>query len=80
MTNTISKTENLLPFSVISAAVSGNAQAVCVILRHYQGYIAKLCTRILKDNSGNIYSYIDEEMRNRLQVQLITRTLAFNVK
>ena len=79
MTNTISKTENLLPFSVISAAVSGNAQAMCVILRHYQGYIAKLCTRTLIDESGNTYSYIDEEMRNRLKVRLIARTLAFNV-
>ena len=25
------------------------------------------------------YSYVDEEMRNRLQVRLITRTLAFHV-
>ncbi|WP_277934735.1 helix-turn-helix domain-containing protein [Parablautia intestinalis] len=24
-------------------------------------------------------SYVDEEMKNRLQVRLITRTLAFNV-
>ena len=28
---------------------------------------------------GNTYSYVDEEMRNRLQVRLITRTLAFHV-
>ena len=27
----------------------------------------------------NTYSYVDEEMRNRLQVRLITRTLAFHV-
>ncbi|WP_288755757.1 MULTISPECIES: helix-turn-helix domain-containing protein, partial [Bacillota] len=25
--------------------------------------------------AGNTYSYVDEEMRNRLQVRLITRTL-----
>ncbi|WP_368214238.1 helix-turn-helix domain-containing protein, partial [Agathobacter rectalis] len=29
--------------------------------------------------AGNTYSYVDEEMRNRLQVRLITRTLAFHV-
>ena len=33
----------------------------------------------LKDDAGNTYSYVDEEMRNRLQVRLITRTLAFHV-
>ena len=53
--------------------------AMCAILKHYEGYIAKLCTRTLKDDAGNTYSYVDEEMRNRLQVRLITRTLAFHV-
>ena len=52
---------------------------MCAILKHYEGYIAKLCTRTLKDDAGNTYSYVDEEMRNRLQVRLITRTLAFHV-
>lgn len=47
--------------------------------RFGEGYIAKLCTRTLKDDAGNTYSYVDEEMRNRLQVRLITRTLAFHV-
>ena len=28
--------------------------------------------RQLKDDAGNTYSYVDEEMRNRLQVRLIT--------
>ena len=50
-----------------------------MLRKHYEGYIAKLCTRTLKDDAGNTYSYVDEEMRNRLQVRLITRTLAFHV-
>ena len=79
MMNTVSKTENLLPFPVISAAANGNAEAMCAILKHYEGYIAKLCTRTLKDEAGNSYSYVDEEMRNRLQVRLIARTLSFRV-
>ena len=48
-------------------------------MKHYEGYIATLCTRTLKDDAGNTYSYVDEEMKNRLQVRLITRTLAFNI-
>lgn len=39
----------------------------------------KLCTRTLRDENGNTYSYIDEEMCNRLKIRLIARTLAFNV-
>ena len=58
---------------------NGDTTAMCAILKHYEGYIAKLCTRTLKDDAGNTYSYVDEEMRNRLQVRLITRTLAFHV-
>ena len=79
MMNTVRKSENLLPFPVISAAANGDTNAMCAILKHYGGYIAKLCTRTLKDDAGNTYSYVDEEMRNRLQVRLITRTLAFHV-
>ncbi len=79
MMNTVRKSENLLPFPVISAAANGDTTAMCAILKHYEGYIAKLCTRTLKDDAGNTYSYVDEEMRNRLQVRLITRTLAFHV-
>ena len=69
----------LLPFPVISAAANGDTEAICAILKHYEGYIARLCTRTLKDDAGNAYSYVDEEMKNRLQVRLITRTLAFHV-
>ena len=79
MMNTVRKSENLLPFPVISAAANGDTNAMCAILKHYGGYIAKLCTRTLKDDAGNTYYYVDEEMRNRLQVRLITRTLAFHV-
>ena len=79
MMNTFRKSENLLPFPVISAAANGNTNAMCAILKHYEGYIAKLCTRTLIDEVGNTYSYVDEEMRNRLKVRLIARTLAFKV-
>ena len=60
MMNTVRKSENLLPFPVISAAANGDTNAMCAILKHYGGYIAKLCTRTLKDDAGNTYSYVDE--------------------
>lgn len=79
MTSTSNKPTNLLPFNIIAEAANGDTTAMCVILRHYEGYIAKLCTRTLIDEAGNTYSYVDEEMRNRLKVRLIARTLAFKV-
>ena len=51
MMNTVRKSENLLPFPVISAAANGDTTAMCAILKHYEGYIAKLCTRTLKDDA-----------------------------
>lgn len=78
MEKTFSK-ENLLPFPTIEAAAHGNTEALCAILQHYDGYINSLCTRTLRDEAGNKYCYVDEEMKHRLQVRLITRTLAFKI-
>ena len=47
MMNTVSKSENLLPFPVIFAAANGDTEAMCAILKHYEGSIAKLCTRLI---------------------------------
>ena len=71
--------KNLLPFHVISAATKGDVEAISIILGYYDGYIAKLCTRKMIDDAGNTHSYIDEEMRTRLKIRLIMRTLAFRV-
>ena len=57
MMNTVRKSENLLPFPVISAAANGDTNAMCAILKHYEGYIAKLCTRTLKDDAGNLKDF-----------------------
>ena len=64
MMNTVRKSENLLPFPVISAAANGDTTAMCAILKHYEGYIAKLCTRTLKDDAGThpgFLSWVREE-------------------
>ena len=43
------KGKELLPLSVIDAARDGDSQAVDQVLRYYEGYINKLCTRTLYD-------------------------------
>ncbi len=71
------KHAEMLPFEVIAAATQGDTDALCKVLEHYDGYIAKLCTRLVRDEYGNSYPMVDEEMRNRLKIRLIARTLSF---
>ena len=43
--------ENLLPFHIIKAASEGDVSAINTVLKHYEGYIIKLSTRKLYDES-----------------------------
>ena len=46
------KGKELLPLSVIDVARDGDSQTVDQVLRYYEGYINKLCTRTLYDPNG----------------------------
>ncbi len=67
----------LLPFSLISAASMGDADAINAVLSHYSGYIATLSMLRLYDEYGQIHSYVDEGLRRRLETKLITKILCF---
>ena len=41
------------------------------VLRYYSGYINKLCTRTLYDETGRPYECLDEYMKRRLEIKLI---------
>lgn len=69
---------SLLPYAVIQAATKGDPDAIAAVLRHYAGYIAKLSQRRLYDESGNTYLCVDEEIRHRLEIKLITGILMFH--
>ena len=59
--------ENLLPFHIIKAASEGDVSAINAVLKHYEGYIIKLSTRKLYDESGQVHYCIDETLRRRLE-------------
>lgn len=65
------KGRELLPYSVIEAARAGEADAVDRVLRYYDGYINKLCTRKLYDEYDQPHVRVDEFMKHRLQIKLI---------
>ncbi len=69
----------LVPFSVIKAATEGDISAIHSIVKHYQGYIAALSTRRLYDEEGNVHFYVDVEMKQMLEIKLISKILNFQL-
>ena len=61
----------LLPMDAIEAAHAGDPLAVERVLRYYEGYINKLCTRTLYDKNGLPYIGVDKYMKQRLQAKLV---------
>ena len=61
----------MIPYPVIETAVRGNTDAVNEVIRHYSGYIAALCKRTGRDENGNYCTYVDEELRRRLETKMI---------
>ena len=61
----------LLPYPVIIAATKGEPQAMNIVCQHYAGYIAHLSMRKLRDERGNNYYGIDEDIRDRLRSKLM---------
>lgn len=67
----------LLPYPVILAATKGDADAMKIVMQHYASYIAYLSTRKVRDEYGNTYYGIDEDMRERLQTKLMRVVLGY---
>ena len=65
----------LLPLSVIEAARAGDPLAVERVLRYYEGYMDKFCTRTLYDLDATPHVQVDEYMKRRLQNRLIRAIL-----
>ena len=72
-TNCNDNERGLLPYPVILAAMK-------IVVQHYQSYIAHLSMRKLRDESGNTYYGIDEDLRERLQAKLMRAVLSFKTE
>ena len=69
----------LLPYPVIIAVTKGDPEAMKIVVQHYESYIASLSMRKLRDERGNIYWGIDEDIRDRLRSRLMRAVLSFEV-
>lgn len=63
-TNCNDNERGLLPYPVILAATKGDPDAMKIVVQHYQSYIAHLSMRKIRDESGNTYYGVDEDLRN----------------
>ena len=83
MTTQIGNTDNdergLLTYPVIISATKGDPEAMNIVVKHYDSYIASLSMRKLRDERGNIYWGIDEDIRDRLRSKLMRAVLTFTV-
>lgn len=81
MTQTVGNIEQdergLLPYPVIIAATKGDPEAMQIVVQHYDSYIASLSMRKLRDERGNSYYGIDEDIRARLSSKLMRAVLSF---
>ena len=75
--NSNNNERGLLPFPVILAATKGDPEAMNIVMQHYQSYIAHLSIRKIRDERGNTYYGIDEDLRERLQAKLMRAVLSF---
>ena len=69
----------LLPYPVIIAATKGNPDAMAVVMRRYESEMADLSMRRLRDERGNTYYGIDEDIRDRLRSKLMQAVLTFTI-
>ena len=69
----------LLPYPVIIAATKGDPEAMAIVVKHYESYIASLSMRKFRDERGNTYWGIDEDIRDRLRSRLMRAVLSFKV-
>ena len=75
-----SRNNRYLPLETILAAISGNEQALCSVLRYYRHHITRLATVEVKNSDGSKRQYVDEELRQRLETKLIISILKFRTE
>ena len=71
MTEPIHKGKDLTPVWVIHAASGGDSEAMEQVLRCYDDYMSRLCTRTLYDKDGTPHVCVDTYMKRCLEIRLI---------
>jgi len=62
--------KNITPETVV-AALSGSDEGYAALLKHYEPYISKLCLMHVNDAAGYAYSFVDEDLKQLMQIGII---------
>lgn len=65
------RTSETYPGACDPGSCERHEDALTAVVAHYQKYIRVLATKPLKDEYGNTYLYVDEDMRLRIETKLI---------
>ena len=69
----------LVPYPVILAASKGDPDAMKIVLNRYEGDMVALSVRKMRDERGNTYYGVDQDIYDRLRARLIRVVLDFKV-
>ena len=69
----------LLPYPIIVAATKGDPDAMKIVLNRYEGDMVALSVRKMRDERGNTYYGVDQDIYDRLRARLIRVVLDFRV-
>ena len=66
-------------YPVIVAATKGDPDAMKIVLNRYEGDMVALSVRKMRDERGNTYYGVDQDIYDRLRARLIRVVLDFKV-
>lgn len=69
-----------VPYAVIQEAKKYDIEAVGIVFRHFEGYIAKRSLSIYKDEYGNTYSFVDNDLRYQAEIALFSAIAGFRFR
>ena len=69
-----------IPYSVIRAAQNGDTDAIALIRRHFEGYIASKCLVTYDDGDGHSCTFPDDELRYLAEAALYAAIFGFRCK
>lgn len=69
-----------VPFSTIKAAKTFDPEAVILILRHFEGYIASRCLSTYTDEEGKSRPVVDDDLRYQAELALFAAIAGFEFR
>ena len=67
----------LIKYEIVKMASEGDISAINMVFQYYSGYIRKLSVRQYTDEFGLLKSFVDYELKSRMESKLLEKLLEF---